>query len=149
MKTAFERLDEAIEKVAERDNRVPGNIAGATLLGAGGTGLYYANKDREVASRASKAAKKSFNSAVASSAATLPLTGISLKNTLNNVKGRKELAAAQAQAKNNPGISSYGDLQKAEDKAEELIKASNKYKKTRSLASSGLLANYLVFLSLS
>ena len=144
-KTSFEMLDEAIEKIAERDNkRVAGNATGAMLLGAGGAGLYSANKDRAIASQANKAAKKSFNSAVASSAATLPLTGISLKNTLNNVKGTKELAAAQAQAKNNPGLSSYRDLQKAEDKAKELVKASNKYKKTRSLASSALLTNSFV-----
>ena len=63
-KTAFERLDEAIEKVAERDNkRVAGNATGAALLGAGGAGLYSANKDKAIAEAAMKASSKSMKKA--------------------------------------------------------------------------------------
>ena len=64
MKTAFERLDESIEKMAERDNkRVAGNAAGAMLLGSGGAGLYYANKDKAIAERAIEASSKSMKKA--------------------------------------------------------------------------------------
>ena len=57
-KTAFERLDESIEKMAERDNkRVAGNATGAALLGAGGAGLYSANKEKAIAEAAAKKAK--------------------------------------------------------------------------------------------
>lgn len=57
-KTDFERLDESIEKMAERDNkRVAGNATGAMLLGAGGAGLYSANKDKAIAEAAAKKAK--------------------------------------------------------------------------------------------
>ena len=63
-KTAFERLDESIEKMAERDNkRAAGNATGAMLLGAGGAGLYSANKDKAIAEAAAKKARAFKNNA--------------------------------------------------------------------------------------